>query len=78
MNAVLSEDGHITLPAPLRRRLHLAAGQDFEIILEDDDTISLRRITRPPNDGLIDHLLACPAPFEVPPRAADTTAPLHL
>jgi hypothetical protein len=36
--------------------------------IEDDDTIVLRRVSRPPNAGLIDHLLACPFPFIIPER----------
>ena len=52
--------------------------QDFEVFIDDDDTILLRRISRPPNHGLVDHLLACPAPFTVPPRAKDSSSPIDL
>jgi len=30
------------------------------------------------DQGLIDHLLACPYPFEIPPRAKDATRPISL
>jgi hypothetical protein len=53
--------------------MHLEPGQDFEVFIDDEDTITLRRINRPPNNGLVDHLLACPYPFEIPPRAKDST-----
>ena len=62
----------------MRERLHLEPGQDFEVFVDDDDTILLRRISRRPNEGLIDHLLACPYPFEIPPRAKDSTLPISL
>jgi AbrB family looped-hinge helix DNA binding protein len=71
MTTVLSKKGQIVLPSPVRERLHLEAGQDFEVLIEDEDTILLRRISRRPNQGLVDHLLACPFPFEVPPRSKD-------
>ena len=31
-----------------------------------------------PNHGLVDLLLSCPAPFEVPPRGREDTAPVAL
>ena len=48
--------------------MRLQAGDDFEVSIEDEDTISLRRNTQPANRGLVDLLLACPATFEVPAR----------
>jgi AbrB family looped-hinge helix DNA binding protein len=78
MTTVLSKKGQIVLPSAVREQLHLEPGQDFEVLVDDDDTILLRRISRRPNQGLIDHLLACPYPFEIPPRAKDTTPPISL
>ena len=69
MTTVLSKKGQIVLPSTVREQMHLEPGQDFEVSIEDEDTITLRRISRRPNQGLIDHLLACPYPFEIPPRA---------
>lgn len=78
MTTVLSQKGQIVLPSSVREQLHLEPGQDFEIFIDDEDTITLRRVSRPPNRGLVDHLLACPYPFEVPPRAKDSTPALCL
>jgi len=78
MTTVLSQKGQIVLPSAVREQMHLEPGQDFEVFIDDEDTITLRRINRPPNHGLVDHLLACPYPLEIPPRAKDFTKPLSL
>ncbi|MEO8614284.1 MAG: AbrB/MazE/SpoVT family DNA-binding domain-containing protein [Luteolibacter sp.] len=78
MTTVLSQKGQIVLPSAVREQMHLEPGQDFEVFIDDEDTITLRRINRPPNSGLVDHLLACPYPFEIAPRAKDFTKPLSL
>lgn len=76
MTTILSQKGQIVLPGVIRDQLHLQAGDDFEVTVEDEDTITLRRITHPANRGLVDLLLACPTSFEVPDREKDDTAPL--
>lgn len=78
MTTVLSQKGQIVLPSAVREQMHLEPGQDFEVFIDDEDTITLRRISRPPNHGLVDHLLACPYPFEIPPRAKDSTKSISL
>lgn len=78
MTTVLSQKGQIVLPSAVREQMHLEAGQDFEVFIDDEDTITLRRINRPPNHGLVDHLLACPYPFEIPPRTKDSTRAISL
>jgi AbrB family looped-hinge helix DNA binding protein len=78
MTTVLSQKGQLVLPLSVRQRLHLSPGDDFEIAIEDEDTITLRRISHPANRGLVDLLLACPYPFAVPPRETDDTRPLAL
>lgn len=65
MTTILSKKGQIVLPAEVREQLGLEAGDDFEVLVEDDQTIVLRRINSPPNKGLIDLLLQCPHSFEV-------------
>jgi AbrB family looped-hinge helix DNA binding protein len=78
MTTVLSKKGQIVLPSAVREQLHLEPGQDFEVLVDDDDTILLRRISRRPNQGLVDHLLACPHPFETPLRSKDSIRPISL
>lgn len=78
MTTVLSKKGQIVLPSAVREQLHLEPGQDFEVLVDDEDTIVLRRISRRPNQGLVDHLLACPYPFEVPPRSKDPVRSISL
>lgn len=76
MTTVLSQKGQIVLPGAIREQLQLQAGDDFEVTIEDEDTITLRRINQPANRGLVDLLLACPATFEVPAREKDDSQPL--
>jgi hypothetical protein len=45
----------------------------FGIYDNDDDDECLPSGKLPPNCGLIDHLQACPYPFEIPPRQKDFT-----
>jgi AbrB family looped-hinge helix DNA binding protein len=71
MTTVLSQEGQIVLPGSVRQRLDLHAGDDFEVFVEDDDSITLRRISQPANHGLVDLLLACPVPFDIPARDRD-------
>jgi AbrB family looped-hinge helix DNA binding protein len=78
MATVLSQKGQIVLPGIVRRQLQLEPGDDFEVCVEDEDTITLRRVTLPANRGLVDLLLACPAPFEIPDRDRHDTPPPTL
>lgn len=78
MTVVMSKKGQIVLPASVREHLHLGPGDALEILIQDDESIVLRKISRPPNEGLVEHLLACPSPFEVPERATDESAPVEL
>ena len=74
MTTILSQKGQIVLPVPVRKQLQLVPGDDFEVAVEDEDTITLRRISQPANRGLVDLLLACPSPFEILARETDDTA----
>ena len=78
MTTVLSQKGQIVLPGAVRQKMHLHAGDDFEVSVEDEDTITLRRISQPANRGLVDLLLACPSPFEIPTRDMDDSEPPAL
>ncbi len=78
MTTVLSKKGQIVLPGIVREQMNLEPGQDFEVFIDDEDTITLRRITHPANRGLVDLLLACPASFEIPLRDRDDSRSLSL
>lgn len=78
MTTVLSQKGQIVIPGPIRERLALEPGDDFEIITEGDDSIVLRRITKRPNEGLVEQLLACPYPLEIPDRSKDLPRELDI
>lgn len=78
MTTVLSQKGQLVLPVPVRQRLHLLPGDDFEVVIEDEDTITLRRISHPANRGLVDLLLACPSPLTLPPRDSDDSKAVPL
>ena len=55
----ISTKGQIVLPAEFRRQDHIQPGQAFEV--ERLDRASTACATRrPPNEGVVDWLLACP------------------
>lgn len=60
MRTTVSTKGQIVLPAELRQRDGIVPGQEFEVERLDADEYRLRRLTPPPNKGLVDWLLACP------------------
>jgi AbrB family looped-hinge helix DNA binding protein len=78
MTTTLSRNGQLLLPAQVRRKLRLSRNNDFEITVEDEDTIRLRRVSNPPNHGLVDLLAACPAGLVILPREKDDSEPLAL
>ena len=78
MTTVMLEKGQFVLPGVVRQKLHLHPGDDFEVSIEDEDTITLRRISQPANHGLVDLLLACPSAFEIPARDRSDSEPLSL
>lgn len=60
MKTRISSKGQLVLPAELRRRDGIEAGQEFEIEPLGRGDYRLRRIGRGRNRGLMKHLLACP------------------
>lgn len=48
------------LPAEIRQRDAIEPGQEFEVERIDADEYRLTRLSPPPNEGLVDWLLACP------------------
>jgi bifunctional DNA-binding transcriptional regulator/antitoxin component of YhaV-PrlF toxin-antitoxin module len=68
MITVLSQKGQVVLPVSVGQWLYLSPGNDFEVAVEDEDTVTLRRISQPAKRGLVDLLPACPSTFEIPAR----------
>jgi AbrB family looped-hinge helix DNA binding protein len=60
MNTVVSSKGQVVLPADLRKRDRVLAGQRFDIERLDAGQYLLKRQPAPDNEGLVDWLLACP------------------
>jgi AbrB family looped-hinge helix DNA binding protein len=60
MKTTVSSKGQIVLPAELRARDQIDAGQEFEVERLGRGEYRLVRAKVPPNAGVVDWLLACP------------------
>ena len=60
MKTRVSSKGQIVLPAELRDRDRIEAGQEFEVERLDRGDYRLIRVAAPPNEGVVDWLLRCP------------------
>ncbi|HEX8690070.1 MAG TPA: AbrB/MazE/SpoVT family DNA-binding domain-containing protein [Solirubrobacterales bacterium] len=69
----MSTKGQIVLPAELRQRDGIEAGQEFEVERVDAEEYRLRRIASAPNQGLVDWLLACPQKGYFVPIESEST-----
>jgi AbrB family looped-hinge helix DNA binding protein len=73
MKSTLSTKGQLVLPAEIRHRDAIQPGQEFEIERLDHGKYQLTLIQPPPNQGLVDWLLACPEKdFFVPIESEST------
>jgi len=73
MRTRVSSKGQIVLPAGLRQRDGIKPGQEFDVERIDRAEYRLIRKDPPPNQGLVDLLLACPAKgFFVPVESEST------
>jgi AbrB family looped-hinge helix DNA binding protein len=72
MTTTVSSKGQIVLPAELRRKDRIEAGQEFDIERVHRGEYRLVRRTGT-NDGVVDWLLACPAKGFFVPVASDST-----
>ena len=73
MKTRVSSKGQIVLPAQIRRRDRIEAGQEFEVERLDRGEYRLVRRETGPNEGVVDWLLACPAKgFFVPIESEST------
>jgi AbrB family looped-hinge helix DNA binding protein len=60
MKTTVSSKGQIVLPAEFRQQDRIEAGQEFDIERVDRGEYRLKRRSVPPNEGVVDWLLACP------------------
>ena len=60
MTTCISSKGQLVLPAKIRREDGIETGQEFKIERLDRGDYRIVRHTPPPNEGLMDWLLACP------------------
>lgn len=75
MKTTVSSKGQIVLPAELRQQDDIEAGQEFEVERLDRGEYRLVRRTAPPNEGVVEWLLACPEKgFFVPIESESTDA----
>ena len=73
MRTTVSSKGQIVLPAEFRRIDRVKPGQEFDIERLDRGDYRLVRRAAPPNEGVIDWLLACPSKnFFVPIESEST------
>jgi AbrB family looped-hinge helix DNA binding protein len=72
----MSSKGQVVLPAELRRRDNIEPGQQFEIERVGAGEYRLVRRQPPPNQGLVDWLLACPEKGFFVPVASESTETL--
>lgn len=71
MTTRVSTEGQLVLPAEIRERDGIEPGQESEIERLDRGEYRLLRIAPPPNQGVVDWLLACPEKGYFVPIASD-------
>ena len=76
MNTIVSSKGQLVLPAPLRERDRILAGQKFDIERLEAGQYLLKRQPVPDNEGVVDWLLACPEKDWFQALASESTASL--
>jgi AbrB family looped-hinge helix DNA binding protein len=73
MKTRMSTKGQIVLPAEFRQQDGIEPGEEFDIERLDQGEYRLVRREPPPNQGLVDWLLACPSPGYFAPVTGETT-----
>ena len=73
MKTTVSTKGQIILPAEIRQQDNVVPGQEFEVERIDRGEYRLLRRLPPPNEGLIDWLLACPEKGYFVPIESEST-----
>ena len=73
MKTTVSTKGQLILPAEIRQRDNIEPGQEFEVERIDRGEYRLLRREPPPNEGLVDWLLACPEKAYFVPIESEST-----
>jgi AbrB family looped-hinge helix DNA binding protein len=73
MKTAVSTKGQIVIPAEIRQQDEVEPGQEFEIERVDRGEYLLRRLSPPPNQGLLAWLLACPEKGFFVPLESEST-----
>ena len=73
MKTTVSSKGQIVLPAEIRDLDHIEAGDEFTVERVDAGEYRLLRRTPPPNEGVVDWLLACPEKGFFTPIESEST-----
>ena len=73
MKTTISTKGQIVLPAEIREVDGIQPGEEFEVERIDRGEYRLIRRTPPPNEGLVDWLLACPEKGYFVPIESEST-----
>ena len=73
MKTTVSTKGQVILPAEIRQRDDVVPGQEFDVERIDRGEYRLLRRQPPPNEGLVDWLLACPEKGYFVPIESEST-----
>lgn len=73
MKTTISSKGQIVLPAELREQDDIEPGEEFIVERLDRGDYRLMRRTVPPNEGVVDWLLACPEKGYFVPIESEST-----
>jgi bifunctional DNA-binding transcriptional regulator/antitoxin component of YhaV-PrlF toxin-antitoxin module len=73
MITTISSKGQLVLPAQLREQDAVLPGEQFTIERLDRGDYRLTRTSPPPNEGVVDWLLACPQKDWFTPISSETT-----
>lgn len=60
MKTTISSKGQIVLPAAMRQLDHIEPAEEFDVERVEPGVYRLVRVGPPPNEGLVEWLVACP------------------
>ena len=73
MKTTVSTKGQLILPAEIRQQDDIEPGQEFEVERINRGEYRLLRRAPPPNEGLVDWLIACPEKGYFVPIESEST-----